>query len=138
MPRRPKRAEPESICHELLLLFENFRKELRSPNLRSKVKALVPAYHKLRDLGSSLIDEADAVSGRERMLFYLKKYPKTIIEGDELMVVAGIGDWPRRVRELRVQFGWPILTGITIKGMIDEGDFDPKGIKLTDLKVDNY
>ena len=69
---------------------------------------------------------------------YLKKYPKTIIEGDELMVVAGIGDWPRRVRELRVQFGWPILTGITIKGMIDEGDFDPKGIKLTDLKVDNY
>ena len=29
------------------------------------------------------------------------------------MVVSGIGEWARRVRELRVQFGWWIYSGVT-------------------------
>lgn len=138
MPRRSRRADPESIRQELLLLLQNFQKELKSPHLRAKVKALVLAFHKLHDLGSSLITAEGADSGRDRMLFYFKKYPRVVIEGDELMVVAGIGDWPRRVRELRVEFGWPILSGVAIKEMFNEGDFPLKGIDPASLKVDNY
>ncbi len=29
------------------------------------------------------------------------------------MVISGIGEWARRVRELRVQFGWWIYSGYT-------------------------
>jgi hypothetical protein len=50
----------------------------------------------------------------------LRKYPFTILGGEELAVVSGISEWARRVRELRVQFGWPILSDITAKQMAEE------------------
>ena len=59
----------------------------------------------LRDLGSSLIPKHEAASARERVLAYFQRYPRTIIDGDELMVVSGIAEWARRVRKIRVQFG---------------------------------
>ena len=59
-------------------------------------------------------------SARDRILAYLRKYPKTLIAGNELMVVAGIDDWARRVRELRVEFGWAIYTGATLEGAISD------------------
>lgn len=106
-------GEPERLRAELVQLLTNFAVELEKPDLRPKVIALVPAFHKLRDLGSSLIPKTEASSGRDRILSYLLKYPKQIIDGDELMVVSGIGEWARRVRELRVQFGWWIYSGNT-------------------------
>ncbi len=36
------------------------------------------------------------------------------------MVVSGIGEWARRVRELRVQFGWWIYSGLTFRQMGEE------------------
>lgn len=45
---------------------------------------------------------------------YLRRYRGVLIDGEELMVVSGIGEWARRVRELRVEKGWPILTGVTV------------------------
>jgi hypothetical protein len=94
-------------------LLSNFGNELQKPDLRTKVIALIPAFHKLRDLGSSLVPKTDASSGRDRILAYLTRYPTQVIDGDELMVVSGIGEWARRVRELRVQFGWWIYSGVT-------------------------
>lgn len=90
------------------------------PASSQKVQALIPAYHLLRDLGSSLIKPADASSGIDRILHYLQKYPQTIVEGDELMVVSGIGEWARRVRQLRVQFGWWIYSGVTFANMAED------------------
>lgn len=120
MPRRSKQGEIETIRANLLKLLINFKKELQSPNLRAKVQALVPAYHLLRDLGSSLIPSERTASARDRILFYLRKYPRCIIEGDELMVVSGIGEWGRRVRELRVQFGWWIYSGVMFGDMLED------------------
>lgn len=54
------------------------------------------------------------------------------------MVVAGIQDWPRRVRELRVQFGWAIVSGVTAKEMHSEDEFTLKGINATELGSDDY
>jgi HNH endonuclease len=59
-------------------------------------------------------------AARDRILFYFRKYPGTIINGDELLVVSGIQEYARRLRELRVQFGWAIASGVTIKEMREE------------------
>lgn len=138
MPRRSRQGELEAIRVKLVDLLVNFKKELQSPNLRAKVQALIPAYHLLRDIGSSLIPREQAASARNRILFYLRKYPRAIVKGDELMVVAGIGDWPRRVRELRVEFGWSIVNGVTAKEMHSEGEFPLESIDASTLGLDDY
>lgn len=138
MPRRSKPSDPESLRRQLVALLENFKAELRSPHLRKKVQSLIPAHHLLRDLGSSLITKEDANSARDRILFYFKKYSRTVLTGDELMVVAGINDWPRRVRELRVELGWSIVNGLTAKEMAEQEEFLIKGIDATILGPDHY
>jgi len=122
MARRSKPANPETLRQELLELIINFEKKLLEDDLRSKVIALVPACRVLRDLGSSLIPVEEAKSARDRILAYFRHYPGVVISGEELSVVAGINDWPRRVRELRVEFGWPIATGVTINQILKEAD----------------
>ena len=42
------------------------------------------------------------------MLEYLKSVNGQIVDKDQLAGVAGISEWARRVRELRVEDGWPI------------------------------
>jgi len=135
MPRRSKQGELETIRVKLLDLLVNFKKELQSPNLRAKVQALIPAYHLLRDLGNSLIPNERAASARDRILFYLKKYPRSIVEGDELMVVSGIGEWARRLRELRVQFGWWIYSGVTFGDMVEDARNAGNEAEIASLKA---
>ena len=113
MARRSKKDDPEVLRRKLVDLLQRFEHHLKSGNLRNQVKELVPAHHHLRDLGSSLINEPDTESGRDRILAYLKKYAGEVLAGGELMVVAGIDDYARRIRELRVQFGWAILSGVS-------------------------
>ena len=45
---------------------------------------------------------------RERMLEYLQLHLGEVVSRHELAGVAGIDDWARRVRELRVEHGWRI------------------------------
>lgn len=97
--------------------------------------ALIPAFHKLRDLGSSLMPKTSGTSALERIISYLKTYPQTVIAGDEIMVVSGIGEWARRVRQLRVQFGWWIYSGVTFKQMAEDEEKDAANLKEL-LKVD--
>ncbi len=136
--RSSPKDNPESLRRELVNLLTNFSQELKNGNLRTKVVALVPAFYTLRDLGSSLIPKAQAASARDRIIEYMKQYPFTVIDGDELMVVSGINEWARRVRELRVEYGWWIYSGETLKEMAQNPDFlaellqlgiDPQKIK---------
>jgi len=150
LPRRSHpAAEPEAIRQSLVDLLTNFAAELEKPDLRSKVIALVPAFHKLRDLGSSLIPRAEADSALDRVIAYFKRYPRKVIDGDELMVVSGIAEWARRVRELRVQFGWSIYSGVTFRHMAEDaraaGDSEETatleamfGIHPSKIKPDQY
>lgn len=138
MARRSQQKNPESLRKELLGLIQNFETELKSGDLRSKVIALVPAHHILRDLGSSLIPKESAASARERIVLYLTSYPRQVIKGDELMVISGIGEWARRVRELRVQFGWNIATGVTAKEMLEAGELELRELGVEKLSPDNY
>ena len=80
-------------------------------------------------MGKALIPAEYASAARDRILYYFRKYP-TIIDGDELLVVSGIQEYARRFRELRVQFGWAIVSGVTIKEMReDEDDEVPDELK---------
>lgn len=138
MVRRSRRDDPEAIRLQLLELLNNFGRELSDNDLRPKVQALIPSFHLLRDLGSSLIPQQDADSARDRILFYLRRYPLTVIKGDELMVVSGIGEWARRVRELRVQYGWSIVSGLAAREMNENEEFPVEGINVTEMGPDDY
>lgn len=120
MPRRAKQGDPAVLREKLISLLTNFSEELKKDDLRPKVIALVPAFHVLRDLGSSLIPKEIAPSARDRILAYFRQYPYTVIDGEELMVVSGIGEYARRVRELRVEYGWWIYSGETFKNIVQD------------------
>lgn len=122
MRRSQPHNNPEILRKGLVDLLQNFAQELTRGDLRKKVLALVPAFRQLRDLGASLIPVKDATNARDRIIAYLRKYPKKVIDGDELMVVSGIGEWARRVRELRVQFGWWIYSGNTFKDIAEDAE----------------
>lgn len=91
----------------------------------------------MRDIGKALIPVEYASAARDRILYYFWQYPGTIINGDELLVVSGIQEYARRLRELRVQFGWAIVSGVTIKEMgEDEAEEVPDELKA--MKPNEY
>ncbi|WP_336777307.1 HNH endonuclease [Pantoea sp. USHLN256] len=134
MARRTKKSEPEALRKKLLALIADFEHKLLEDSLRDQVLTLVPANHLLRDLGSSLLNNDNCSSARERILAYLIKYPRIIIHGDELMVVAGISEYARRIRELRVQFGWSLLSGTTLKEMVEQNEVSLEELNATSIK----
>ncbi|ELY3468840.1 HNH endonuclease [Cronobacter universalis] len=141
MARRSKKSQPETLRKRLVGLLSDFEKKLLEDSLREQVLMLVPVNHLLRDLGSSLLNEESCNSARDRILAYLLKYPKTIIHGDELMVVAGISEYARRIRELRVQFGWSVLNGTTLKEMVEQQEISLDELNensVKSLKTDVY
>lgn len=111
---------PEHLRKELLALIEGFQHKLTQADLREQVQALIPAHKMLAKLGCSLISPEGSTSARARILAYFLRFPRTLIHGDELMVVAGISEYARRIRELRVQDGWAIVSGQTIRQMIND------------------
>jgi hypothetical protein len=48
------------------------------------------------------------MGGKPTILAYLLERVGEVVYGEELAAITGIGEWPRRVRELRVQDGYPI------------------------------
>ncbi len=126
----------ETIRQELQLLIRNFEAELHSADLRRKVRCLVPVVLELRKLGKSLIPADLASSARSRILHYLREYPRTVIDGDELHVVSSIQDYPRRVRELRVEHGWSIATGVSMREFFGSGETVP--VEFLEIKPDQY
>ena len=111
----------QQYLNRLREILRDFEK-LGAGDVRTRVLALLPAYDSLQSLGKSLIPEGLQVSARQRLLRYFQLYPKVIIHEKELAVVAGISEWARRIRELRVQFGWKIITGITVRQIAAENE----------------
>lgn len=77
--------------------------------LRNNIRTLVTLQGDLRELSlhhtSALLAEKAA---GPRLLAYLRLFAGTPVEGAELEVVGGIAEEVRRIRELRVEKGWPI------------------------------
>jgi len=136
--RRSSPSDPEVLRKTLVLFLKDFESKLQSEDLRERVKALIPAFHALRDLGASLLPDIALEAARERILFYFRQYPFTVINGEELMVVSGIQEWARRLRELRVELGWNIVNGVTASQMEAQGDFRFDEINVSSMKPDDY
>lgn len=119
MSGHEKKSLSDRLRKDLIDLLHDFEEKLAHEDLREQVLALVPAVHILRELGSSLIPREHGGAARDRILHYFREYPRTVISGDELGVVSGISEYARRIRELRVQFGWPIFSGDTAREMVE-------------------
>jgi hypothetical protein len=51
-----------------------------------------------------------AASAKSKILTFFIANVNKVLSSDEIREVAGISEWARRVRELRDEDGWPILT----------------------------
>jgi len=78
---------------------------------REKVLLLVEISKSVKNLGKFSNPETAKLASRERLRLYLTKYVGVILSSKELEVVSGISEYTRRIRELRVQDGYKILTG---------------------------
>lgn len=137
MKKEAKNTDPEALRTQLEDLVRNLRAELQSEELRSRVLALIPVFHTLRSLGQALIQPQDARAAKGRLLHYFLKYPRTVIDGDELLVISGIQEYARRVRELRVEDGWLVATGVTLNEMAT-GDDEEVPEYLAGMMPDQY
>ncbi|MCU0434735.1 MAG: HNH endonuclease [Bacteroidia bacterium] len=137
MAKKNKQTLPQ-LREELTQLIKNFDNELLATDLRIKVLSLVAVFNQLREIGKSLIDETRSDSARNRILRYFIKYPKQILSGDEFLVVSGIQEYARRIRELRVQEGWTIISGKTAKEIADEEPDSQEAHLFRKMAPDDY
>ncbi len=130
--------ETGQIVEKVRELLNAFERTGPSSDVRTRVLALVPAFDSVRDLGKSLLPDGLTMSARDRLLAYFRMYPQQVLREKELAIVAGISEWARRVRELRVQYGWKIVTGVTANQMADVGDFSPLDGLAGELGSNDY
>ncbi len=131
-------GDTSRILGEVTTLLEEFSGHGDSSGLRERVQALIPVLESIRELGKTLVPKGLQMSARDRLLAYFQAYPLEVIDEKELAVVVGISEWARRVRELRVQFGWRIITGLTAKDMATEGEVDVQDLSLNTLRPTDY
>jgi len=88
-----------------------YRRSYRGLSWREKVLLLVEVSGCVKNMGVNTNPATANVGARERIKLYLRENAGVIITAAELEVVSGISEYGRRVRELRVQDGYKILTG---------------------------
>lgn len=130
--------DTKELLNQFKDLLQNFEVELSVDDLRTKVQALVPVHELLSTIGKSLIPKNIASGARDRLLHYFLMYPRTVLPREELVIVAGIDEWARRIRELRVEMGWAILSGIAAKQMAEQEEFPVEDIDVNQMGSDDY
>ena len=128
----------KKLLTELETILTDFDKNYSKNDIRGRILSLIPAFDAIRDLGKSIIPDGNTISARNRLLKYFLAYPRVILNEKELAIVAGISEWARRVRELRVEHGWKIITGVTAKEMLNENEFGDDDIEISDLGPNDY
>lgn len=113
MPPRPRAKTVQYLIDYIDVLLKRFSGEAAGLTLRGKVLLLVEINSRFNELGVTVVTEhhPDARSARERIRLYLIENAGIILDGRELAIVSGISEYARRVRELRVEQGYRILTG---------------------------
>jgi hypothetical protein len=103
----------QQIIQDIDRILGTFRVDCAGLALRDKVLRLVQILHATRRLNKAVLHHAGvgATNARERIRLYMTRHVGIILDADELLVVSGISEYGRRVRELRVQDGYRILTG---------------------------
>ncbi len=138
MARRIRVASVDSLISEIDRKLNQMKVDLTGYTLRQKVLQLVELHYESRCLGVSVVvaDGLSSTAAMDRIQGYLQRYVGEVIDGAELDVVSGISEYARRVRELRVERGFRILTGASP----DEESgvrLKPDQYMLTSHKVDS-
>ena len=113
MARRIRVASVDSLISEIDRQLNQLKIDLTGSTLRQKVLQLVELNYESRCLGVSVVvaDGLSPTAAMDRIQGYLQRYVGEVIDGAELDVVSGISEYARRVRELRIERGFRILTG---------------------------
>lgn len=89
------------------------RSDLTPEEWQEASARLGAALARLR-IGMALVNDWFGLrTAQERLLRYLLAHRGQVISGEALAGVAAIYEWARRVRELRVEQGWPIESGLS-------------------------
>ena len=93
--------------------LQAFRVDYAGLGLREKVLCLGGVLTQTRKLNVAVARDSgcDARGASERIRLYFVRHVGLVLDKVEIEVVAGISEYGRRVRELRVQDGYAILTG---------------------------
>lgn len=143
MARRSRIGDPETARHRLVELIDQLPERLRTGTVGEQVCSLVEVHVQLREIGAYIgasLAPNEADSGRARLLAYLRHQVGRIVHTEELMIVAGIGDYPRRVRELRTKHGWPVISGMAVRDMHEDDCSQPipAGLELGSMAPEEY
>jgi hypothetical protein len=113
MARNQPPLSVSELIGEIDRQLAKFQQDAGGLTLRGKVLLLVEVRHAVNGLGVAVAVEHGLSAGpaRERMRVYFLENVGTVLDGDELAVISGISDYPRRIRELRVEQGYRILSG---------------------------
>ena len=106
--------DPTEVLQSVRDLLAAFAEQLpENPDeTRAEVLRLAAMLDGLRGLARTRLRRLTAATNaRDRVLAYLKMFVGKLVDSRELQVVGGIQEVPRRIRELRVQFGYDISTG---------------------------
>ena len=101
----------DQLVREAESVLARYGTSYRGLAWRGKVLLLVELGASVKNLGINTDRDASGVGARERIRLYLVRHAGVVIAAAELEVVSGISEYGRRVRELRVQDGYRILTG---------------------------
>jgi nitrate reductase cytochrome c-type subunit len=103
----------ETVVAELDAQLTAFGAEYDSLDFRGKVLRLTDILKATRKLNVATLkaEGITARGGRERLRVYMTRYVGVALDAIELEVVGGISEYGRRIRELRVQDGYKIVSG---------------------------
>ncbi len=106
---------PADVSARIERLLQELRAGTADLDLRGKVLVLCEILKSTRDLYKAVVTEAGctAADARGRILYYMQDNVGQVLSAEELEIVSGISDYGRRIRELRVEFGYRIITGDT-------------------------
>ena len=129
---------PEQPLGELKRLITEYEREGATLPLRQQVSALMRMRDALQ-AAAKATTLPGVRAGKTRILEYLRANVGEIVSSDELAVVSGIKDYQRRIRELRLEDGWPIVSGVQ-RSEPDQDALDDEeaGSGLPDLRPDQY
>jgi hypothetical protein len=94
---------------ERSLLTDASTRELEPDDVLILLAELGRRQAEIRALLGKVAGRLGLPSGaKPRLLRYLRATQGKVVDKDELSGVSGIHEWARRIRELRVEEGWPI------------------------------
>lgn len=119
----------EALTSEIDRKLKQFNAEAKGLTLRQKVLKLVPIHHQMRCLGVTVavLDGLTGKGAMTRIREYLVQNVGEVIDGVELDIISGISEYARRIRQLRKEEGYQVLTGAS-----------PDLFSGVDLKPDQY